>query len=227
MLHDRVSQSEIVATSLGEMVVEPHGWRKWLSRAISFAMHPFVLPLYMVALLVYTDLIPFAVPDQLDNYVFLVVVMNALVMPAFCVMILKVTGIIHDWSLSTRKERIFPLILVAISYACSAWLFSDALPLFILRRFMWSAFGCVVFAAVINLFWQVSLHLTGAGGAMGAMFVMVMIGYGELLWVFAALTLFTGLLGTARLYLRKHSVAQVATGFAGGFAIASLMMILG
>ena len=190
-------------------------------------MHPFVLPLYMVALLVYTDLIPFAVPDQLDNYVFLVVVMNALVMPAFCVMILKVTGIIHDWSLSTRKERIFPLILVAISYACSAWLFSDALPLFILRRFMWSAFGCVVFAAVVNLFWQVSLHLTGAGGAMGAMFVMVMIGYGELLWVFAALTLMTGLLGTARLYLRKHSVAQVAVGFAGGFAIASLMMILG
>ncbi|MBR6813873.1 MAG: hypothetical protein IKM50_04945, partial [Tidjanibacter sp.] len=146
---------------------------------------------------------------------------------AFCVMILKVTGIIHDWSLSTRKERIFPLILVAISYACSAWLFSDALPLFILRRFMWSAFGCVVFAAVVNLFWQVSLHLTGAGGAMGAMFVMVMIGYGELLWVFAALTLMTGLLGTARLYLRKHSVAQVAVGFAGGFAIASLMMILG
>lgn len=227
MLHDRVSQSEIVAASLGEMVVEPHGWRKWLSRAISFAMHPFVLPLYMVALLVYTDLIPFAVPDQLDNYVFLVVVMNALVMPAFCVMILKVTGIIHDWALSTRKERIFPLILVAISYACSAWLFSDALPLFILRRFMWSAFGCVVFAAVVNLFWQVSLHLTGAGGAMGAMFVMVMIGYGELLWVFAALTLMTGLLGTARLYLRKHSVAQVAVGFVGGFAISSLMMILG
>lgn len=223
---EHISQSDIVTASLGEAIAEPSGWRKVLARVISFAMHPFVLPLYLVALLVYTDLIPFAVPDELDNYVFLVVTMNALIMPAFCVMILKVTGIIRDWSLSTRKERVLPLLIVAVSYGCSGWLFGDVLPLFIIRRFMWSAFGCVVFAAVVNMFWQVSLHLTGAGGAMGALFVMVMVGYGNLLWVFAGLTLLTGLLGTARLYLRKHSLAQVCVGFAGGFAISALLTVV-
>lgn len=225
MWSGKISQSEIVAESIGEGVV-PQGWKMWCARILSYAMHPFVLPLYMVALLVYTDLIPFAVPDQLDNYVFLIVLMNALIMPSFCVMILKVSGIIRDWSLSTRKERVLPLILVAISYGCSAWLFGDVLPLFLIRRFMWSAFGCVIFAAVVNCFWQVSLHLTGAGGALGALFVMVMIGYGELTQVFAMFTLATGLLATARLYLRKHSLAQIGVGFAGGFIISALLIVI-
>ena len=61
---------------------------------------------------------------------------------------------------------------------------------------------------------------------MGALFVMVMVGYGNLLWVFAGLTLLTGLLGTARLYLRKHSLAQVCVGFVGGFAISALLTVV-
>ncbi len=219
---------EELATEPTESTEEqPHGWRKVCARAISMAMHPFLLPVYMTALLVYTNLIPFAVPDELDNSVFLVVTMNLLVMPAFCIMILKVCGLISNWSLSTRKERILPLLIVAISYACSAWVFSDLLPLFLIRRFMLSAFGCVVFAAILNLFWQVSLHLTGAGGAVGILFVLVMIGYGNLLSLFCLLALLTGALASARLYLQKHTPAQVAVGFLGGFLLSAAIVVLG
>ncbi len=206
---------------------KPHGWRKVCARAISFLMHPFLLPIYMVALLVYTELIPFAVPNELDNTVFGVVTMNLLVMPAFCIMILKVCGLLSNWSLSTRKERILPLLIVAISYACSAWIFSDLMPLFLIRRFMLAAFGSVVFAAILNLFWQVSLHLTGAGGAVGILFVLVMVGYGNLLSLFSLLVLLTGALASARFYLGKHTPAQVAVGFLGGFLISAALVLLG
>lgn len=198
----------------------------YLSKAVSYLLHPFLIPVYVILLLSAIGILPLYIPPPVRNYILGVVFINTICVPAMAIIVMRIFGLIKDYSLSTRHDRMLPLFIVALCYGLAAWIIGGLPAAFMLKRFLLAAMGCAVYAFILNAFWQVSLHMTAIGGAAGIFFILLYGGYGSLLWIFCGTVLLAGLLGSARLYLGKHTPGQVAAGFFGAFFISIAAILL-
>ncbi len=197
----------------------------YASKVLSYFLHPFVIPVYGILILFYSGIMFSYAELPSQSRVFWVVLLNITAIPAAAVILMRIFGVIKDFSLSTRHDRMVPLFIVAICYGLAAWVISDVPGVYILRRFMVAGMGCTIFAFVVNMFWQVSLHMTAMGGIVGALAVLLLAGYVKLLPVFCVVLLLAGALGSARLYLGKHNLSQVAVGFFGGLTVSAAIIL--
>lgn len=199
---------------------------KGLSRGVSYLLHPFLMPVWLLAILFGTGILPFWLPAEIRRYILLVVTVDTLVVPAAGIFLMRAFGLIGDFSLSQRRERTLPMLVVAFCYALCGWMLGSLPVFFLLRRIMLAAIACTLFAFVVNLRWQVSLHMTAIGAATGMVALLLYAGYTGLIGIFCGAVLCAGMLGSARLYLGKHTPAQVAVGFAGGVLVAGAVLLL-
>lgn len=195
-----------------------------LCQAVSFLLHPFTMPVWLLTVLFVVGIIPAFIPHAVKNYLWTIILLYTFVIPAMSVCLLKVFRLIPDLSLATRRDRIFPMIVIAIGYGVCYWMLGVFPFLFILRRMLLAAMFCVLFAFVINLFWQVSLHMTAIGAAVGLALILLIAGY-DVVWLFCLAVIAAGTLASARLFLGRHTPPQIYTGFAGGFIIAVSVLL--
>ena len=122
--------------------------------------------------------------------------------------------------LSVREARFVPYVMSIVSYAVCLLLLSQmGLP-----RYLVGIIGATLMAMVacmlINFWWKVSAHMAGMGGLVGGLVSFgLLFGYNPLGWLCAAI-LASGLLGTARMILKEHTLGQVLCGFLIGFLCA-------
>lgn len=197
----------------------------YISRIISYLLHPFLMPVWLLVMLFGTGILPLYLPQTMKGYILTVVIVDTLLVPAIGIWLMKMFGLIDDYSLSTRHDRMLPMLVVALCYGVCGWMLGAAPMLFLLRRMMFAAMWCTVFAFVVNIRWQVSLHMTAIGAAVGMVFILLYAGY-NMVWIFCGVVLAAGLLASSRLYMGKHNPAQIAVGFGGGYVIATLVLLL-
>lgn len=205
--------------------VENKGVIYKLSRAISGVLHPFVVPTITVLLLLFGNTIMSGVPERLKLLFVAIIVLNTIVVPTLFILLLRSFNYIPNFSLNQRRDRIAPLVVVTICYIICAFMISDALVAFLIRKFLFAAVGCVLLGLVVSFFWKISLHMISAGGALALLFIINISGFGNMLWVLIVGVLLTGALASARLYLGLHTPLQVTAGFVGGFIVACAVML--
>ena len=80
-----------------------------LSNGISWVLHPFVLPVYMIVLLLTAT--TFALyPANVKFYLLWVVVLYAVIIPILALGVLRSLGRISDFRVDDRRERLLPLL---------------------------------------------------------------------------------------------------------------------
>lgn len=196
-----------------------------LSRAASYVFHPFLVPVWIMIVLLGAAVFPFYMSAGVRRYIVMVVAIDTLAIPAMGIVLMRLLGIIRDYSLSTRHDRILPLAVVAVCYGVCGWLLDGAPVLFLMRRMMFAAMACTLFALAVTTRWQISLHMTAWGGATGIVLLLLVAGY-DVVWILCGAIAVSGIVASARLRLGKHTPAQVGVGFAGGLLIASAVMLL-
>ena len=199
-------------------------WNR-LSRGISALMHPFVIPTWAVLLMLYGPTVMVNMPPRVKFFLLGIVALNTLLLPAFSIGVLRWFRVIPDWSLQDQKTRMLPMGIVAVCYLMCIVAMSNMLFAFLITRFLIAALCCVAFAFFVNLYWKISLHMTAAGGLLGMLAVVCYAGLANLRQALVGCLLLAGLLGSARLRLGSHNLAQVAAG-AGGGAVISVVVIL-
>jgi membrane-associated phospholipid phosphatase len=74
-----------------------------------------------------------------------------------------------------------------------------------------------VVCGFINQYWKISTHTAAIGGVTGALLAFSFaFSYNPVWWLCIAILL-AGVLGTARMILRQHTLAQVVAGFIVGY----------
>lgn len=195
-----------------------------LSHGISWVLHPFLLPLYMMTVLL--TLTAFAhYPSGVKFYLLWVVVLYTMIIPLLMMGVLRSLGRISDYRIDDRRERLLPLLVGAVCYVLCAVTIAKIPSAVFLRKFMLAAACCEALCLVVSLRWKISLHLTGMGALVALLVVMNLVGVGSMLVPLAVAILCAGALASARLYLGCHTGGQVLAGFCGGFAVAALAMI--
>lgn len=197
---------------------------KKISTGLSWGLHPFLLPIYMMAMLL--TMTTFAhYPSNVKFYLLWVVVLYAVIIPVLALGVLRSLGRISDYRVDDRRERMLPLLVGALCYILCAITIAKIPSAMFLRKFMVAAACCELLCLVVSLRWKISLHLTGMGAVVALLVVMNIVGVGNMMVPLMAAVLCAGALASARLYLGCHNGWQVLAGFCGGFAVSMLAVL--
>lgn len=196
-----------------------------ISRGLSLLLHPFVIPAYATIIMLFSSSIITIISLKLKLYFVALIALNTLCLPLFILLLLRYAGVLKNLDLSTRKERVVPILIVVSSYVLCASLMPISIVSFLINKFLFASIGCIVVAFVINFFWKISLHLIAMGGITSMLIYSFMYGYDISIWMLLLAIIFTGFLASARLYLGAHNMAQVSVGYFLGFLVSILIML--
>lgn len=220
------NQIEIESTQPDEpSIAHDKSWQTRLSRALSWLLHPFVVPLYVLGFMLLTDGFLSRLPASIKSYLAWIVVLYAAIVPMLSIAFMRGLGLLKNFGLHSQRSRLLPLLVGAISYVLCAITLSDVAVATIIRKFVLAAACCEVLALIVTPFWKISLHLICMGGVTAVFTLLSVAGAGQHFWALVATILLSGALASARLHLGAHNPSQIAVGYFGGLVVAMLAMI--
>jgi membrane-associated phospholipid phosphatase len=186
---------------------------------ISHLFHPLLMATYgcLIVFFGLSDTIYFIfTPLRLKLVLTFTIFAFTFLLPVLNLLILYKLGYVSSLAIDNRKERTFPLLMTALCYFGLFYMIYDfniwpAIKLFILGGGL-----CIFFAAIVNLWWQISAHMIGVGGLIGALLAMCYFMQMPILVAVCICIIVAGAIGFARLKLNAHSPSQVYAGFIFG-----------
>lgn len=197
------------------------------ARIISIILHPLFMGMYAVGLLfVYTDF-KFVFANQILFFLAPFFILTFLI-PANALFLLKKAHLIKDYDLKDRKERFLPFLIIFCCYALLFYYFYQAgLYVWFLSLLLAPLFLLII-TAIISTFWKISAHMMGIGGLIGGVLSVCYNVKGlNPFFLFIILFILAGCLGVSRLILKRHTPAQVYTGFVIGLAVTYISVAIG
>lgn len=153
------------------------------------------------------------------------------IFPMITIAVLHNFKIIKNKKLLSRKERVIPYITATLYYALAVFHVAYTHePQWLVMFFAGGALTCLI-STIVNLWWKISAHMAGMGGLLAMLWQinamdLEVVGKPKMLIFIAIAILLCGLLGSARLLLKRHTLPQVIAGFLNGLICVSLMMRL-
>jgi hypothetical protein len=195
---------------------------------LSVVFHPLIITTYLFALLfvVSPDLIGVSALElPALGSLLLLIFINTFVAPAVIIYYFHRFGLVSSLHVENLRERRLPYLVCAILYGISTYLFGWQLqPIGELAPqisiILGSATVSLMFVALVSLFWKISAHAAGIGGAIGILVALLM-RYDEstLLNPLLLTIIVGGCVMSARLQMNAHSPFQILSGILGGFVI--------
>ncbi|MEA4917423.1 hypothetical protein [Proteiniphilum sp.] len=200
---------------------------KSIAHLISTIFQPLLMPTYGVMLLFVYTYFGITYPHQFW-LIITPVILFSFAIPAILIFILYKIGVISDLSLKVRRERIYPYMITLLSYSVMIFFYYRMhMPLWFLM-IMISSVAIMFVAILITLKWKISAHMFGIGGLIGgAMSVSYFVENSNPYFMFMGLFIIAGLVGTSRLILRRHTLAQVVAGFLLGLLFSFVFVWIG
>ena len=180
---------------------------KVLAFAVSILFHPLLLPLYVLFITFNTGTVFTYIPAYTQNMSYLLTL-----------------GLIEGYRLVQKQDRVFP-VLVTIVGAFIVFYFSRNLPYSnIVRQFYLIMVIMLSGFMIVTIRWKISMHMTAIGALCGFVFILGMKYLGDVINLLPLLILVSGLVASARLYLKQHTPAQVYVGYIyGATAVVAIM----
>ena len=179
---------------------------------VSIIFTPFYLPLVGIALLLTFTFLS-GLPTKYKLLLIATIYLLTVFIPTVLIFLYRLA---RGWSLQElgqKRNRIVPYAISIVCYLACIWMLD--------RVYVNHEIICIIIAALIiqamaicvNFFWKISSHTAAIGGVAGAL-----VAYGFLFefnpvgWLCLVIFI-SGIVGSARIILRQHSVAQVVAGF--------------
>ncbi|MDE6340027.1 MAG: phosphatase PAP2 family protein [Muribaculaceae bacterium] len=211
--------------------VPPTNMEKFLDRVatfLSWALVPLLMPVYGVLLAFNVSILNFTTFPVKLTFV-LITAAFTLGIPMLLVLLLKRVGLVNDLGLNGRKERLIPYIISFVSMAgTGVFMWYKGAPLWLVMFFGGGAVAAIV-NLIVNFRWKISAHAAGIAGVVALMVRIMRDGFPQedaFTWLLISILL-SGLMGSARIWLGRHTVWQVVAGFAVGFTSVILMTSIG
>ena len=182
------------------------------ARVISMVFTPFYLPIVgLMALffLSYLSLMPTAYKLQVLTLVYFFTIL----LPTVLIHLYRKYNGWNLIELGHREKRMVPYVISILCYFFCVYIMDLLHIPHFMGTIVSAALAIQIVCALINVWWKISTHTSAIGGVAGALFV-----FGELfgfnpVWWLCLVMILAGLMGTSRMILRQHSLAQVVAGF--------------
>lgn len=203
---------------------------KTISKILSTLFSPLLVPTYGVIIAFWCSILAGA-PVGIRVRLTLVCFAITCLVPLMAILALWRLRVINDPGLNERRERTLPYLVTALSYGACSWALSNANAPDWVWLFPLGGMIAVVVSVIVNFKWKISAHLAGMGGLVALVFRMasehVVAAGVDFLPVVAGCVFAAGAVGTARVFLGRHTLLQVIAGTANGFLCVYLTMLAG
>ncbi len=196
----------------------PDSFLDKLATAISWVLVPMMMPVYGMILIFNLSILSF---NPLVNKVVITLIVAGLnvLLPALIVMLLHKLGVISDIGLNNRTERTIPYIVVGLCLGATAFfMYYKGAPQWVVAFFT-GGMATAIINLVVNRWWKISAHAAGIAGIVAVLLRISAEGYPQgniTAWILVVIFL-AGLMGSARVWLGRHTVMQVLAGYLVGF----------
>jgi hypothetical protein len=138
-------------------------------------------------------------------------------LPGVSFIILQKFEVIDSVQMESRKERTIPIIVMLMYCLALFFLFQITTKNVIVPKFVYSLPLSGVFVTAtyffLNRWKKVSIHAGGAGIMTGFILAYILLHVEYSLWMLAISIIVSGVIISARLYLQKHSMIEMVTGW--------------
>lgn len=197
------------------------------SHVLSWVLVPLLMPVYGVMLAFGLSILSFTGFGTRVAFTAIVAAFNVAI-PAVLVLLLKKLGFVKDVGLNEQKERFLPYVICILCLMGTALFMAyKRAPEWLTMFFLGGALAGIV-EVIINRWWKISVHAAGIAGIVALLIHMMLGEYAApatQVWLLISVGL-AGLLGSARIWLGRHTLGQVLAGYAVGFSGVFFMMML-
>lgn len=195
-----------------------------VAKIISAIFNPFVVPFLAFLVLFFCSYLSM-LPLTYRLIVLGIVYAFTILLPMIAIFFFRK---INGWGFGVfrdRKKRFVPYLLTIICYvSCLVMMIRIGLPRY-MTGIILATLMAMVICIVVNIKWKISEHMTAIGGVIGGLIAFsFLFNYNPTVWL-SLFILLAGVLGSARIILRHHTLPEVLTGFAVG-AVCAILGIL-
>jgi len=185
---------------------------------------PMLMPIYALILLMFFPSEPinlsagnslYLMPLQNKIVLLLYYLIFTVLIPGIIYILLKNFKLIKSLEMDEQNERKVPMVIMIIACYLLFHLFTSTnfhLPKYIYGLCL---SGSIIISAFvfINLYFKISLHATGVGIFTGFIISYFLEQLYFEIWILAFAFIVSGLILTTRLFLEKHTINEVVTGY--------------
>ena len=164
-------------------------------------------------------------PWEYKVFILALVLMFTVVLPRVTIDIFRRVNRWSHWQLSHRRHRHMPYFITIASYMACVLIFMQLNTALFMRGMILAMLAIGMLCALVNIWWKVSTHMAGMGGLFGTVIAFSSLFYFNPLMPMCVILLLSGIMGTSRMFLRQHTLAQVVAGFLIGTACASTFIL--
>ncbi len=193
------------------------------ARIISLCFTPFYLPIVGQILLFsfsYMGVLPLSYKLSMLTTVYIFTIL----IPALMIHFYRRYQGWTSKELGIKERRVVPYIISIVSYFGCFFLLEYRNTPRVLSIILVAALFIQMACAFINIWWKISTHTAAIGGVAGALVIYSIAFSFNPLWWLSVVILVAGMVGSARMILRQHSLSQVVAGFFVGFICAVLVI---
>lgn len=195
-----------------------------LAQFISTIFHPVLLPTWMFLVIIASDLYKILFINV--GLCFAIVFVTTFVFPIISMLILKKFKVIKSLTMEKREERFIPLFIMVVFLYATTRFFKGISMLSLYNFYLICNMLLCVVVFWVNLFWKISFHGIGWGAFSATLLIMTTISADIYLPFFITSLFISGIVGSARLYLKSHNESQIYVGFIVGFIMPLLIYAL-
>ena len=195
------------------------------AKILSVALHPFLIPIYIMVLLLFTNTVHSYYPWKIKVYLLWNITLYSTVLPVLTLELLKRFRRLRNKRLSKREYTIIALLVGAICYVLCAITMMNVASLAIFRKIAMAGMMCNIFCLAALPFGRISAHLTAMGAAVALFTMLNILGENSLFWILLGTILCAGIIASARLYMGRNRSRQLFIGFVSGFLISEATMM--
>jgi membrane-associated phospholipid phosphatase len=124
-----------------------------------------------------------------------------------------------------HTDRIVPLAFTSVYYYLGYFLIGKIYIYPVFKVFLIASVLVIIALLLISFKWKISNHLAAIGGFTGTIIALsYRMGMNPVMIIISTIIV-AGLVGSARIYLEKHSLPQVLAGFALGLIVLYLAVL--
>jgi hypothetical protein len=193
-----------------------------IARIASIIFHPLLIPTWGFLMLFNSGLYFTLISDANKKMVLGIVLLSTCIFPILSIGLLGLSSR-FDTHMEKNTDRVLPLIFSSIFYY-AGYLLLRHMPIFpIYGFFLIAAILIQIALMLVSLSWKISTHSAAIGGLLGGFLALSFLFHVYPFLILISLVLISGLVGTSRLILEKHTNIQVYSGFFLGFGIMNLL----
>lgn len=206
---EHTEKATLPQPSKGEMILET------VSRIISYIFLPFMVPLVIFLWLFFCTYLSI-MPVQYKLFAIGMVFSFTMLMPmVFIFLYQKINGS-NLRGLGERRRRFIPYVLTIMGYGtCLLVMYRMHFPRY-MSGIIIASLICMTLCTIINLRWKISTHMSACGLLIGSLLSYSWIFQFNPVWWLCTFIILSGILGTARIIVKQHTLYEVITGFITG-----------